>query len=296
MKRPIIMRFGLQRVLLLAVVVGATSACIPPRLSDPTAIDASGDVEQGKDLSGGSCAIDDDCPAGDNPCLKPVCQKARSGGRECAFKSKTNGTDCDDNDPCTAVSTCSKGKCEGGGNQCQCEADNKDNCYKQFQGLYSKTNKCLSLADCAVEKGTGIWKCVPQAPPIQCPTDSDNSCQTNTCNTGTGQCQLIKKKPGYACEDGIACGESACDAKGSCSMVSYAGCGCNPQNGVPEGNICWNREYSIDGTKYTTSYASRKCTGEILCLPVTEDGKTKYDCVLDMFTIKFCGEDDSACI
>ena len=144
------------------------------------------------------------CPTA-GPCVVGKC--APSTG-ECVWTSRTDGTPCDDMNPCTAEGACDRGECVGTSGVCMC-VTNAD--CEAFQN--AKYNLCLGPLVCTA----GV--CLPDAEEaIQCGGNAtDGPCTLTLCEPSTGLCGQVALTDGTACDDPTACGADGACVSGECA-------------------------------------------------------------------------------
>jgi len=186
----------------------------------------------------------------------------------------SNGSPCDDLDPCTVDDVCDSGVCVGGSNKvcdaggpCQagtCEPDTGQCTYEVVADGTACSVTCFDEAVC--EAGS----CKPQGAELPCPSPDDPCVDELRCNAATGQCDIeVKKLEGEFCDtDENLCTVEECNAQGICVQTELETCesqsvenpcwtyNCQPQQGCVlgaflEGNSC------NDGNACTTT---DKCT------------------------------------
>ena len=172
---------------------------------------------------GNVCTLADHCEDGlcvgttidcddNDPCTKDLCDP--TGG--CDYEPAT--APCDDNDPCTAGDLCVEGQCAGTPLSCECQSD--ADCDPLEDGNACNGTLFCNLKDlpyaCDIKPGTEV-----ACPPYDGP---HADCLENTCDPLAGECELIAKSGGKACDDDDACtlGET-CQA-GECGGGVAANC------------------------------------------------------------------------
>ncbi|MBM4344735.1 MAG: hypothetical protein FJ100_15320 [Deltaproteobacteria bacterium] len=206
-----------------------------------------------------------DCPSGaDTMCQANQCDK-KSG--KCGPVAKPAGTVCDDNNLCTASDLCESGVCKSGANTCACTED--ADCGKHEDGnlcngtLYCDKSK-LPFA-CAVNPGTVV----------QCSSGNDTACSAHTCDPKLGQCKMVAKPDGLACDaDGFACTKGDTCKAGVCA---------------PGANVC-KCEQNADCLK---NEDGNLCNGTLYC----DKAQQPFVCAVNPKTLVVCKTvDDSACL
>jgi len=169
-------------------------------------------------------------PPLDGQCAAAACAP-KTG--TCSFVGINEGKPCDaDGNACTANDHCIEGTCAAGANDCACQAD-KD-CAAHEDG-----DACNGSLFCS--KATLPFKCeVDPNSVINCP-GGDTACATNQCQPATGNCKVVAKAQGHACNaDNNACTpDDACDL-GSCVAGPNA-CACTSDGDCAvkdDGNLC----------------------------------------------------------
>lgn len=205
---------------------------------DETLIETSEQVmnkDGGEELLGKTeCEVDKDCPQSINSCLEYICignkckEVFAEQGKPCGNKSMAcklqvcdgngtcittnmlDGTQCDDENPCTLNDKCIMGLCIGEAQECCSNQDCGEGeiCYK---------NKCC-VPSC-------LGKCFPS------PDGCGGLCKQ--------ECQ-----PGYVCnqgeciEIGSKCGDGICDKDENCAICAKD-CGqCCPNGKCDQGETC----------------------------------------------------------
>ncbi len=175
---------------------------------------------------------------------------------------------CDDGDPCTPVSICQNGKCNGVFNTCFCQNDSQ---------CQDDGNLCNGKPTCQ----GGTCKTLA-ASIVVCDATKDSACLKNTCQTGSGQCSLIPTAAGTLCndgntctggdvcsvgtcigvpancDDGIACTADSCDAKLGCTHLAQdASC--------DDGNLCTTDTCNVTGGCLTSPAIGKTCDDGNAC-------------------------------
>ena len=143
------------------------------------------------------------CPTlNDTYCIQTVCEP-KTG--KCQMTAQHETKACDDGNVCSEGEICSKGACTGGTNVCKCtvDADCKDD-----------GNLCNGVSFC--DKKVGQCKHNPSTE-ITCPSVDDDLCSVNTCLAKTGQCKVLPRNTGLACDaDGNGCTKNDVCQGGTC--------------------------------------------------------------------------------
>ena len=208
----------------------------------------------------GKCAIDPKtvviCDgAANSACAVNACEPAVG---KCALAPVPDGTQCDDASVCTGKDQCVAGSCKG--TLFNCDDSNpctQDGCIPQtgcvnspLSGPCDDGNPCTQGDSCtsAAVCKPGVDTCGTCKTASDCPDDGDlcngsltctagacvpvgavqcpagDACNLSTCDAATGNCILIAKGDGQACDDGTACtGGSAC-ISGQCVGSSPLSC------------------------------------------------------------------------
>jgi hypothetical protein len=153
------------------------------------------------------------CSDIDEQCTMPDTGMCQADG-SCAGTPVTDGTSCNDFNPCTSNDHCQSGHCVGS------TLPDTSSCSFGF------SNPCFSDGQCLA----GV--CIPTSF-VQCPP-SGNACAPNVCNPLTGQCGTIT----------ITCADS-CDT-GQCDPAT--GCVSKPDNtSCDDGNVCTSNDRCQSG-------------------------------------------------
>ncbi len=158
-------------------------------------------------------------PAKDTACAVNSCDPAKAAAdpkAACALKPKQSGTPCDDGKKETVGDACQGGACKPGTDLSLC-SKNAD-CDALEDG-----NVCNGTLFC--DKNDKSCKLNP-ATVIACPTAADTGCVKNTCNPGSGTCELKALKNGTACDDGDKCTAGDICLVGKCAGGSEFTCPC----------------------------------------------------------------------
>ncbi len=153
------------------------------------------DCDDGDPCTGGDTCSNGACKSGtidpcddNNTCTKDACSKAG-----CAFSPVTDGTTCDDGNPCTAASACGSGKCAG---TATTVCDDKNVC---------TTDACDPKTGCTATAGANGKAC-----------DDGDACTTkDACTSG-----VCKASAAVSCDDGEPCTTDSCDSKVGCKHVA----------------------------------------------------------------------------
>ena len=156
-------------------------------------------------------------PSLDGPCQQTACDKQLGA---CDAQPLSDGSACDDGNPCTKGDACVGGACTSEANTCQCQI--AADCLG-----YDDGNACNGTLYCDKSGPTNICKVNP-ASVVVCPK-SMGPCQVSSCDAKTGLCKLADAVDGSACEDGSAKTIGDACQKGACvggpSVAQCAGDG-----------------------------------------------------------------------
>lgn len=154
------------------------------------------------------------CPPTGDPCQPSTCDPVDGG---CKVVQTPTGGGCDDDDPCTVLTTCTaEGACLGLPSASDCPCGDDGDCLQYddgdlCNGYYQCVNTGPSSACVAVEAG------------IICPAPAD-PCLMAVCDPSDGQCKLVAGADGVDCVDEDLCTEaSICDA-GECTGTAWLTC------------------------------------------------------------------------
>ena len=262
---------------------------------------------------GNKCTEADECKAGkclgtkfdfvkkcndDDPCTKDVCKETKG----CVHEPLTNSP-CDDNNACTEGDTCQSGVCTAGSDKCPCKKD--ADC--------DDKNMCNGMEYCDKSTpGKFVCKSNPETEPahLPCSETQDTVCQHNTCQAATGDCAIVKKTDGVACDDGSQCThQEACD-DGYCLGKLTAKCddgklctsdACDPKKGCVY--LSNTRDCDEDANKCTVDTCKDKvcvpgpqkpCDDHNVCTTDSCNKKTG-DCAFVAADGEGCDADGSVC-
>lgn len=163
-------------------------------------------------LSGQCVGTPVDCSGLDSDCGGGRCDDA-SGA--CVVDPVQDGTQCNDDAPCTGHDVCDGGSCAGTAGLCTaCAGLNaNDPC--------DDGNPCTSDEVCVFD--SGVLFC--EGPVTVDCSGLDNACAVGVCQPATGTCLAVAQGTGMACDDGDACTLSDTCAAGSCKGESVDTCG-----------------------------------------------------------------------
>jgi len=164
------------------------------------------------------------CPNLDSPCAELACQPTTGA---CALHAKpdTAGKTCDDDNPCTLKTTCSKLQCGGGATR-----------------LCDDANKCTADG-CDVSKSTDPKTgCFFFKLSNQTCNDGDKCTEGDVCTNGS--CEAGPKKD---CDDNKPCTQDSCGAAVGCEHKPASGTSCSDGDNCTEKDICVSGK--CEGTK-----------------------------------------------
>ena len=204
-----------------ADVCNAGGVCSHPALPNGIACNDNSACTTGDHCQAGACVGTPSvtCSALDACHVAGTCDPATG---TCSNPAKTNGTACDDSNPCTLTDTCQAGVCTGGSPKV-CAA--QDQCHAagtcdpasgacsnpaQANGApCSDGNGCTQTDTCQAGACTG-------SNPKTCPA-SDLCHTAGTCNPATGTCSNPAATNGTACNDANACTQTDTCQAGVCT-------------------------------------------------------------------------------
>ena len=182
-----------------AAFEGKSERCCPPgQVACGTGCCAAGQCcQQGNQevcLASGQCCTAANCPASTDPCKVATCTNG-----VCGFGNASNGTTCNDNNPCTVSDVCTGGVCGGTAKDCSSASDqcNTGVCNAttgacEAQPLANGTT-CNDGNPCTVNDVCTGGTCA--GTPVVCPP-------CHQCNGTTGVCESICA-PGEECRNGV---------------------------------------------------------------------------------------------
>ncbi|MSP93232.1 MAG: hypothetical protein EXR79_15790 [Myxococcales bacterium] len=217
------------------------------------------------DLAAGTCQVNPktvvQCPSvDDSACAKNACVP-KTG--LCALLLASDGTSCDDGNPCTE-SQCKQGACQPGTSTCQCQSDVE--CAKFEDG-----NLCNGVLYCNLASKT----CQPNAASVVvCAAPQDSACAHAQCQPQTGLCALQLAPNASPCNaDGNPCtGGDHCEL-GTCVAGTNV-CACQKDadcKKLEDGDLC-------NGTLYCDQIA-HKCQvnpATVVQCPTVDDSVCGY--------------------
>jgi hypothetical protein len=265
----------------------ATGACTDPPKPDGTACS-----------SGGVCSTGDTCVRGvckpGAPVICPPLDQCHDAGScdptssTCVPVSKSNGTVCDDHNPCTRLDTCQAGACVGGDPVTCASADQCSDAgiCNPTTGSCTKVPKpdgtsCNDGDACTRADSCRGGQCAGGEPVVCAAADQ---CHTQgTCDPSTGICSNPAKDDGTACDDknpctlGETCHEGTCSGATPVTCVAADECHragtCDPLMGLCSNPIKGDGELCQDGDACTQadSCQSGICVGENPLACVAQD-------------------------
>ncbi|KAJ9439470.1 Extracellular matrix protein A [Diplonema papillatum] len=233
----------------------ATGSCVPVMAADGTTCDDNNPVTVGDICTNGVCFGKNGCTLIDctptDPCQAVgICVNDNNASAYCSYEYKPEGTACDDGldntarDQCKPSIRASEMKCQGvdlcASVQCplsECKASalcNKQNGTCSYSDMpdgvacddadAATTNDVCMQGECRGESLCATKDC----------SGSATMCASAKCNDATGQCDLVPKPQGTACDDGNnATLNDQCTAAGECAGTDKcAGKTCNAGTGT----------------------------------------------------------------
>ncbi|MFT5430681.1 MAG: hypothetical protein ACI9OJ_001357, partial [Myxococcota bacterium] len=301
------------------VCVGGNSVC-SCTTTDDCLVYNDGDLCTGTlTCQGGICKTEPgsavDCPGGiAGPCEVFGCSPTTGS---CDIVPVSDGTSCDDSDPCTIGDTCEAGICTVGTGACICDVDL--DCV-----AYDDGNLCNGIMRC--EGGF----CVPNPDSVVVCDAPGGPCEAGACEPTTGECNATPldgqacddKNPcttadvcagvtcagtEKSCDDNNPCTDDACGSDGQCTNVANVA-PCSDSDDCTVGDTC-AAGACVPGTDQcsctTTSDCGAfedgdPCTGTLECVgnmcvtipgtPVICDGSDSTDCAASQ-----CNPSTAAC-
>jgi hypothetical protein len=188
------------------------------------------------------CARDTDCGnIAVGPCQEAFCSPAGT----CNVRSASDGTGCNDNNPCTTNDVCTNGVCAGtpvancttcdSASQCpqppdQCQ---QATCINHVCGIANKTNgtacndgnACTTNDACTngVCAGTLTAGCVQCSRNTDCSSIPVDQCHEAVCGAN-GACVVQNRANGTSCDDGNPCTSNDVCTAGVCAGTEITGC------------------------------------------------------------------------
>ena len=249
----------------------STGLCSNPSAQDGTQCDDHNLCSISSACSSGTCLETAyvDCSTPPNQCYLPGSCSQSSG--TCNYPTKSNGTTCNDGNPCTLNDVCISGTCHGTAKSCaaedQCNYAATCDITNGICSAIPKTgtscndgNACTQTDTCSAQGvciGSNLVVC-------SAPTDT---CHTAaTCDTGSGKCIYPVLANGTSCDDGDLCSLASSCSAGVCTAIAFLACpaidqchqigvcvagyctyqpktngvGCNDNNACTSNDICTN--------------------------------------------------------
>jgi hypothetical protein len=266
-------RFG---TFTLTVTVAAPTRCTAASCDDGNACttdtcNAAGTCTHAPVAGCSSCSSNAQCDDG-NACTTDVC----SAGR-CQRQNAADGAACSDGNACNGAETCQAGRCAAGrtlscddGNPCT-----QDSCNPTSGCSFARVagcSACTTAADCNDGEACTADACVNGRCVIQ-PVADGTSCTDGDFCDGLETCRAGRCAPGTApdCNDDNSCTTDSCDpGAGQCTHKSAAGC-CASDADCGDSDACTTDERCEAGVCVTTPTTCEKpgpCQ-ESVCDPVT---------------------------
>jgi hypothetical protein len=224
----------------------ATGACSNPPKTDGTACDDGDACSQTDTCQAGSCVGSNrvTCAPPDACHLAGACSPA-SG--QCVYPAKTDGTACDDGNPCTLPGVCQAGACQGqspvvcaAADQCHAAGTCDPSTGACTNPPLPDGTSCIDGNACTQVDVCMAGTCVGTAP-VTCPA-ADQCHVASGCDPTTGACMVAAKVDGTPCNDGNACTQLDTCQAGACVGGSQVTCAaqddchdpgaCNPMTGA----------------------------------------------------------------
>ena len=218
----------------------STGACSNPARADGTVCNDGNGCTQTDTCQAGSCT-------GSNPVMCAALDQCHDVGAcnpttgACSNPAKTNGSVCNDGNPCTRTDTCQAGTCTGA-NPIVCTP--LDQCHaagtcETLSGVCTNPTKpdgsgcddgnaCTRTDTCQAGTCTGVN-------PVVC-TPLDQCHNVGTCNTTSGTCSNPAKANGVACNDSNACTRTDTCQAGTCTGANPIVC--TPLDQCHEAGTC----------------------------------------------------------
>jgi hypothetical protein len=187
------------------VCLAATGQCQDQSAPNGTPCDDGNACTTSGQCASGQCLVQKVTCNDNNGCTTDSCDTVV--GCKYANVPQFPPTTCDDGDPCTVISACNAGKCQGLLNTCFCgsDADCKDD-----------GNLCNGISTC--QGGTCKTKA---GSVITCSTTGDTACLKNQCVPATGACVKAPSAAGTACDDANLCTGGDVCSLGNCIGVPF---------------------------------------------------------------------------
>lgn len=213
----------------------ATGACVPQPVTDGTTCDDGVNCTESDECLLGNCGgVAKVCPAVDD-CNAAMCDETTG---DCVAVPVSDGTGCDDGDPCTVSDSCTAGVC-GGGAPKDCSAQD-GSCVVGV--CEAGTGNCIAepVADgVTCDDGTNCTEAdvctsgVCGGTMKDCSSE-DGLCQVGVCEEATGNCVAEDAPDNDPCDDGLDCTENDVCTSGVCggSAVDCSGLTMDCQVGV----------------------------------------------------------------
>ncbi len=220
---------------------------------------------------GNACTNTDTCQnglcTGGNPVVCTASDQCHDTGTcnpstgQCTYPNKTNGSSCNDGNPCTQNDMCQDGTCVGTAVICPAPT--------------------VCQVSVACNPSTGQCVATNKADDTVC--GAETACSQNLCRSG--QCVTVHKSAGTACDDGNACTQTdTCDGNGTCVGGNRKFCPapdqchtegtCDPTTGTCSNPAQANNAPCFDGNACTTGDTCQNgtCTPgtAVICTPVND--------------------------
>jgi hypothetical protein len=264
----------------------ATGACTDPPKPDGTACSSGGVCSTGDTCVGGVCKPGAPvCPPIDQCHDAGPCDHTSS---TCVPVPKSNGTVCDDHNPCTRLDTCQAGACVGGdpvncapADQCSDAGICNPTTWACTKVPKPDGTSCNDVDACTRADSCRGGQCAGGEPVVCAAADPGHT--QGTCDPSTGICSSPAKDDGTAGDDknpctlGETCQEGTCSAATPVTCVAADECHgagtCDPLTGLCSNPIKGDGEPCQDGDACTRadSCQSGICVGENPITCVAQD-------------------------
>ena len=208
-----------------------------------------------REISAGSCLINNVCRSAGQAHPVDPCQACDAGTDAFGWTPKAPGAGCDDGDLCTLNTTCDEsGSCVGVALECEdAEECTANECDPETGCVFPPTNEggeCDDGSECTLEDACNAGECVGTT--RSC--DDNDPCTDDACDPSSG-CQNANNTA--PCDDGDLCTTGDLCAEGECVPGGETNCNngnicdidlCNPFAGcyhLPTENPCCIGETSI---------------------------------------------------
>ena len=270
--------------------------------------------EDGNLCTSGDLCLAGGCVTGSLPTCLPSssCETASCDPEtgECSTAPLPNGSECEDDNPCTVGESCYQGACTGGDEMACPDDDNPCT----FAACQKTTGQCtqLSVPDGATcsdldgcTQGDVCTKGVCGGQPVVCEQAESKPCLTVACNPDTGECVESNTHEGETCDDLNLCTELDVCTAGECvglpAICEAPDSDCLEAICFPDAGCAFTEVVDGSPCKASVCFVASTCAGGVCkggkpleCNPSTDPCKVAF-CTDDLGCTTGPADDGTSC-